>query len=91
MDERTACGWEPAGGGGVGVGVGWGCICSCCRCSVRTCSAWLQEARAFYGGILECAEGRSAKTWVDFSLYGHQVDSANTPPRPGALHELCRE
>jgi hypothetical protein len=32
----------------------------------------LDEARRFYGGILGCAEGRSADDWVDFNLYGHQ-------------------
>lgn len=33
----------------------------------------LSEARAFYAGLLGCAEGRSAETWVDFDLYGHQL------------------
>jgi len=32
----------------------------------------LDEARAFYGGVLGCPEGRSAATWVDFDLFGHQ-------------------
>jgi uncharacterized protein len=32
----------------------------------------LAAARAFYGGLLGCPEGRSALTWVDFDLYGHQ-------------------
>jgi extradiol dioxygenase family protein len=32
----------------------------------------LAAARAFYGGTLGCAEGRSADSWVDFDLYGHQ-------------------
>lgn len=32
----------------------------------------IEEARAFYGEVLGCAEGRSAATWVDFNLYGHQ-------------------
>ena len=32
----------------------------------------LAEARDFYGGVLGCAEGRSAPEWVDFNLYGHQ-------------------
>jgi uncharacterized protein len=32
----------------------------------------IAEARRFYGGILGCAEGRSAPDWVDFNLYGHQ-------------------
>ncbi len=33
----------------------------------------LDAARAFYGGVLGCPEGRSDRTWVDFSLYGHQI------------------
>lgn len=33
----------------------------------------LAEARAFYGGVLGCAEGRSAADWVDFDLAGHQI------------------
>jgi uncharacterized protein len=32
----------------------------------------LEEARKFYGGILGCEEGRSAETWIDFNLFGHQ-------------------
>jgi hypothetical protein len=33
----------------------------------------LAAARAFYGGLLGCSEGRSADEWVDFNLYGHQI------------------
>ncbi len=33
----------------------------------------LGAARAFYGGVLGCPEGRSDRTWVDFNLYGHQI------------------
>lgn len=33
----------------------------------------LQESRAFYGGLLGCAEGRSDTHWVDFDLAGHQL------------------
>ncbi len=33
----------------------------------------LDAARAFYGGLLGCAEGRSSDHWVDFDLYGHQL------------------
>ena len=33
----------------------------------------LDEARAFYGGLLGCPEGRSADDWVDFDLHGHQI------------------
>lgn len=33
----------------------------------------LDQARAFYGGILGCEEGRSTETWVDFDFFGHQI------------------
>ena len=33
----------------------------------------LEASRAFYGGLLQCAEGRSADDWIDFNLYGHQI------------------
>ncbi len=33
----------------------------------------LDAARAFYGGLLGCGEGRSSPHWVDFDLAGHQV------------------
>ena len=33
----------------------------------------LAAARAFYGELLGCPEGRSADNWVDFNLYGHQL------------------
>mgnify|MGYP005842473479 CR=1 FL=1 len=33
----------------------------------------LAAARAFYGGVLGCAEGRSSAAWVDFDLAGHQI------------------
>jgi extradiol dioxygenase family protein len=33
----------------------------------------LAEARAFYGGLLGCPEGRSSDAWVDFDLAGHQI------------------
>ena len=33
----------------------------------------LGAARAFYGGVMGCAEGRSAATWIDFDLFGHQI------------------
>lgn len=33
----------------------------------------LSAARAFYGGLLGCDEGRSSDQWVDFNFYGHQV------------------
>ncbi|WP_109809640.1 VOC family protein [Sphingosinithalassobacter portus] len=33
----------------------------------------LAAARAFYGGVLGCREGRSAEYWIDFDLFGHQI------------------
>lgn len=33
----------------------------------------LEEARAFYGGVLGCEEGRSSDHWIDYSLYGNQI------------------
>lgn len=33
----------------------------------------LNEARAFYGGVLGCREGRSTESWVDFDFFGHQI------------------
>ncbi|SFG17804.1 hypothetical protein SAMN04488020_101414 [Palleronia marisminoris] len=33
----------------------------------------LDDARAFYGGVLCCTEGRSTETWVDFDFFGHQL------------------
>lgn len=33
----------------------------------------LKAAREFYGGVLECPEGRSSDQWIDFDLFGHQI------------------
>jgi extradiol dioxygenase family protein len=33
----------------------------------------LAAARAFYGGLLGCPEGRSSAEWIDFDFYGHQI------------------
>ena len=33
----------------------------------------LAAAREFYGGVLECEEGRSSDRWIDFNMYGHQI------------------
>lgn len=33
----------------------------------------LEEARKFYGGVLECEEGRSSDIWIDFNFFGHQI------------------
>ena len=39
----------------------------------------LAEARAFYGGLLGCREGRSAADWVDFDFFGHQIVAHLSP------------
>jgi uncharacterized protein len=33
----------------------------------------LSKARAFYGDLLGCSEGRSSPEWVDFDFFGHQI------------------
>jgi uncharacterized protein len=33
----------------------------------------LAAARAFYGGLLGCPEGRSCDEWIDFDFFGHQI------------------
>lgn len=43
----------------------------------------LAAARAFYGGVLGCPEGRSADTWIDFDLFGHQIVAHLAPNQPG--------
>src|SRR6185369_6645481 len=47
----------------------------------------LSSARAFYGELLGCPEGRSSEHWVDFNFFGHQLvchvhDAIDTSPRP---------
>ena len=39
----------------------------------------LAAARAFYGGVLGCAEGRSDDDWVDFDFFGHQIVAHQAP------------
>ncbi|CAN5800286.1 VOC family protein [soil metagenome] len=43
----------------------------------------LEEARAFYGGLLGCPEGRSSPDWVDFDFYGHQIVAHLSPDEVG--------
>ena len=43
----------------------------------------LEKARAFYGDLLGCAEGRSAQDWVDFDFYGHQIVAHLAPEEAG--------
>jgi extradiol dioxygenase family protein len=48
----------------------------------------LDAARRFYGSILGCPEGRSAETWIDFNLFGHQIVAHYKAPdaRPEGPH-----
>ena len=46
----------------------------------------LAEARAFYGTIIGCPEGRSSDTWVDFDFYGHQIVAHLAP---GECHRVA--
>ncbi len=46
----------------------------------------LADARAFYTGLLGCAEGRSDDTWVDFNFLGHQLVCHLAPDSVPDLH-----
>lgn len=39
----------------------------------------IPEARAFYGGSLGFAEGRSSDVWIDFDMFGHQFVVHHNP------------
>ena len=43
----------------------------------------LDAARAFYGSVLGCEEGRSSDRWIDFNLYGHQIVTHLAPEGAG--------
>lgn len=43
----------------------------------------LNAARAFYGGLLGCPEGRSSDEWIDFDFYGHQIVAHLAPGASG--------
>ena len=44
----------------------------------------LAAARAFYGGLLGCPEGRSSDQWVDFDFHGHQIVAHLAPDECGS-------
>jgi extradiol dioxygenase family protein len=46
----------------------------------------LEAARAFYGGLLGCAEGRSADDWIDFDFFGHQIVAHLDPAMERTRH-----
>lgn len=39
----------------------------------------IEETRSFYRDVLGCSIGRSAETWVDFDLFGHQMSAHCRP------------
>lgn len=43
----------------------------------------IAQARAFYGELLGCPEGRSADDWVDFNFFGHQIVAHHAPAETG--------
>jgi extradiol dioxygenase family protein len=43
----------------------------------------LAAARAFYGDLLGCPEGRSSDEWVDFDFRGHQIVAHLAPSEAG--------
>jgi extradiol dioxygenase family protein len=45
----------------------------------------IDAARAFYGHLFGCPEGRSAVDWVDFDFFGHQL-VAHLDPTKRAVH-----
>ena len=45
----------------------------------------IAAARAFYGDLLGCPEGRSADDWVDFDFYGHQIVAHLAPEETGEV------
>jgi extradiol dioxygenase family protein len=46
----------------------------------------LAAARQFYGEALGLDQGRSAETWVDWNLQGHQFVTHLAPSRVEAIH-----
>lgn len=47
----------------------------------------LDEARDFYGNVLECPEGRSSENWIDFNLFGHQIVAHLAPETSFRQHK----
>ena len=43
----------------------------------------LDKARAFYGDLLGCPEGRSSPEWIDFNFFGHQIVAHLSPDEAG--------
>lgn len=48
----------------------------------------IAAARHFYADLLGCPEGRSAETWIDFNLFGHQIVAHYQPKEAFARESL---
>ena len=49
----------------------------------------LDQARAFYGELMQCPEGRSCAQWIDFNFFGHQIVAHLAPhATPNALNKI---
>ncbi len=46
----------------------------------------LATARHFYGTVLDLPQGRSAESWVDWNLQGHQLVTHLAPAAPARAH-----
>ena len=46
----------------------------------------LTAARHFYGQVLGLSQGRSAETWVDWNMHGHQLVTHLAPGRAERVH-----
>ncbi|MEU7740498.1 VOC family protein [Nonomuraea sp. NPDC049158] len=46
----------------------------------------LTAARRFYGEVLGLRHGRSAETWIDWNMYGHQFVTHLAPTRAQQIH-----
>ena len=46
----------------------------------------LDAARQFYGTVLQLEQGRSAESWVDWNLHGHQLVTHLAPTGPAGAH-----
>ncbi|MCU7553228.1 VOC family protein [Alteromonas sp. ASW11-19] len=44
----------------------------------------LTKARAFYGELLGCRQGRSASQWIDWDFFGHQLVTHCVAAMPSA-------
>jgi extradiol dioxygenase family protein len=45
----------------------------------------LESTREFYGSLLNCSEGRSADSWVDFDFYGNQLSMHVSDEVPASI------